>query len=764
LCTLAPCRPALAQDAAPQTGTDPFEDDQARDLVMGVVDGWASLDPDSYWIQMHSRARLGLLIPNQWNWRARTLYYRQLAEAYRFEPGSFALEETFGEERGAPLIGSQLLGADPLWGLFGFDPEEEVPPLLGLVGLSLGSVSAQVQLGSRGAEVQMLDSVFVQPMSALGLDHYRYRSGPPMPGAGPDEPPLLSVEFQSNDAEATPVVGLIWFDSETHRPLRAVFRPKERWPVSAGLRGWVRRIPLIPKNAYGEISFFVLDYDGSEESNPVEARMNGSLFWFWNQGIMPVEAEWALDWSHDDPSTMDTAPPPVLEAGSVTPLQLRDLDPFIQELDRVTGPPPFQTARQTATGAVGSVRFNQVQGINFRVRYPIPLSGSTTITTQLDIPTSSFQWTGRAGIQSNREPDIIGVEGYTRLADANWMEVVNGIGGTLNALLTGFDDGNYYLAAGGRLWGSTQARPWLGRVELFVEQQTEAPKRVDYSLFAPDTSEAGQPFSIEVDEGIYYGARANMNFQRGDDSQRGVLLVRLFGQAAVGEKSYSSIGTTTDLLGPLPGPFVGAIRANYALSAGNVPSQALYYLGGTKTIRGYPNGVVSGKSMYITTAELGTNIPLVRLIGFVDAGNADDCGRRREAVRLRTSVGGRWRPVHRRRDRALRPGQGPVGGGGLAVPHRQQRPLLDGPGPGPGETGQASPARPLPRPEAPPAGRRRPPADPAPLPCAPPARGPGEGGSPAIRTGDPASGRRCAGRRRRLPRPPANPADGNGRP
>jgi hemolysin activation/secretion protein len=82
------------------------------------------------------------------------------------------------------------------------------------------------------------------------------------------------------------------------------------------------------------------------------------------------------------------------------------------------------------------------------------------------------------------------------------------------------------------------------------------------------------------------------------------------------------VGTTTDLIGPLPGPFTGAARVTFNVATGNVPNQALFYLGGSKTVRGYPANSASGPSSFIATGEIGTSLPLVRLIAFGDVGYA----------------------------------------------------------------------------------------------------------------------------------------------
>ena len=151
-----------------------------------------------------------------------------MAEVVRFSPGHADAVEVFGVNRGSPLIGDDLMDREPLWGYVGFDPELDDPPLLGLVGLSMGSVNtSSVQFTDQG-EVTLLDSTFAEPLSENGRDVYRYRSGVPLTVEGPEPLSLLSVEFETRDSASMRVVGIVWFDSETGAPVKTMLRPRTR--------------------------------------------------------------------------------------------------------------------------------------------------------------------------------------------------------------------------------------------------------------------------------------------------------------------------------------------------------------------------------------------------------------------------------------------------------------------------------------------------------------------------------------------------------
>jgi hemolysin activation/secretion protein len=72
---------------------------------------------------------------------------------------------------------------------------------------------------------------------------------------------------------------------------------------------------------------------------------------------------------------------------------------------------------------------------------------------------------------------------------------------------------------------------------------------------------------------------------------------------------------------PLPGPFLGALDVSGGSSFGDVPVQALWYVGGRGTVRGISaEERVSGQAFWTARAEIGNQLPAARLVLFGDAG------------------------------------------------------------------------------------------------------------------------------------------------
>jgi hypothetical protein len=611
-----------------QESGSPYADTLARRLVEGALSRRQQLmSQGPVRALLSNRVRVGLLIPNQWNWRDRTLFHKQTLGTAWYDAAGGRDQVVLARSRGAPILGDDLIDRPALWDYFGFDPERAQPALFGIIGLSLAGIGQDLPSAESPGIHQVFDSTFVDPLSLMGPETYRYSSGRPLTIARNEPATLLSVEFRPTDPEAGAITGIIWFDAETGHPRRAMIRPHGRWQLKAGLRGLIRSFPLLPKDAAGGMDYLVVDYsrDSEELTWPAVARVLGAMYWFGDQAILPVQIEWEIALNAEPPPASEAQAPKPLRGGWTFSVDRRALNPFIRELDRAVGPPQAPRLGQVLRRAVASVRFNQVQGVNFKVQYPFPVGARTVLEAEVGIPTSSFEVTGGLGLDQEVYPYSWGAEAYSRLKDANWMEVVNGFTSSISAILTGYDDGNYYLAHGGDLWFKYGDRPLDGSVSLFAEHHRKAPKTAGYSLFEPDSLEALPP-DLDVDGGNYYGLRGRVDLQLGDDPQKGVLVARVYGQAVTGDRAFGSIGTTTDLVGPLPGPLTGAVRVQIGLADGDLPGQALYYLGGHKTIRGYPANVASGESTLILTGEIGTQIPLIRLLAFADVGWANERG------------------------------------------------------------------------------------------------------------------------------------------
>jgi hemolysin activation/secretion protein len=68
----------------------------------------------------------------------------------------------------------------------------------------------------------------------------------------------------------------------------------------------------------------------------------------------------------------------------------------------------------------------------------------------------------------------------------------------------------------------------------------------------------------------------------------------------------------------------GAVTVGVGTSGGSVPTQRLWYLGGTQTVRGQAAGAAIGNAYWLSRLELGSSFVGARPVVFGDVGWAGD--------------------------------------------------------------------------------------------------------------------------------------------
>jgi hypothetical protein len=227
----------------------------------------------------------------------------------------------------------------------------------------------------------------------------------------------------------------------------------------------------------------------------------------------------------------------------------------------------------------------------------------------------------------------IGVNGYRRLVSANDWGSPLSFGSSLSALLFGRDDGFYYRATGAELtWSTERGLPLDWR--LFTEREVSALQKTTASLagnFVPN---------IEAAEGTFSGAGVRFAQTYGLDPRGFRLFADLRAESAYSDSSYARGALDLTLSHDLFGGLTGALTVAGGSSAGAVPSQRRWFLGGTQTIRGQrPDTAQSGNAFWLARAELATPMPIVRASLFGDIGWVGDRTRMSEVGRPLSGVG-----------------------------------------------------------------------------------------------------------------------------
>ena len=308
----------------------------------------------------------------------------------------------------------------------------------------------------------------------------------------------------------------------------------------------------------------------------------------------------------------------------------KERDALIKEALSLGAQPPLFGMRggslpaPTAKWGVEFMRYNRIEGFSLGGQLEQQLGGGY-----------SWKGIGRIGT-ADREPNVdltvqrtnlertYALTGYNRLVAANdWGNPLS-FGSSLSALLFGRDEGFYYRASGVELTRTREPRSDGARIawRLFFENERTAKQKTSWSLgtpFVPNIASLG---------GHFLGTGLRINHTAGLDPRGFRLLTDLRLEAASAVKSRDSVtdryargAADFTLSHGLPASLIGALTLSGGTSAGELPAQRRWYLGGAQTVRGQqPDTAASGNAYWLTRAELGYDAGGVRPSLFGDLG------------------------------------------------------------------------------------------------------------------------------------------------
>jgi len=235
-------------------------------------------------------------------------------------------------------------------------------------------------------------------------------------------------------------------------------------------------------------------------------------------------------------------------------------------------------------------RYNRIEGFSTGILTEQQLGAgySASLGTRLGVadrePNAELSFARSSSSRS------ISLTGYNRLVSASdWGNPLS-FGSSVSALLFGRDEGFYYRASGAELTWSSQRFAALNW-RLFGEQQRTAVQRTSYSFGAAFTP------NIVAATGAFFGGAVRWLRATGDDPRGFRTLSDLRVEAAGGDSTYGRAAADLTLSTGLPKSFAAALTLAGGTSAGQLPSQRRWFLGGAQTIRGEsPDTAQSGNA------------------------------------------------------------------------------------------------------------------------------------------------------------------------
>ena len=293
-------------------------------------------------------------------------------------------------------------------------------------------------------------------------------------------------------------------------------------------------------------------------------------------------------------------------------------DALIAEALTLGAQPGFVPQRPVFTYGLGLTRYNRIEGLSTGIGARQSLGGGYTARALARIGVADLSPNGELSLSRTDGRNVIGIGVYRRLGSANDFADPFSFGSSLSALLFGRDEGFYYRALGAELTGARNDSA-SGTWRLFAEHDSDARKKTDFSL-AKTFGGDGFTDNIDATNGNIVGVALEKHGSHGLDPHglRTFASVRV--EAAAGAFDYSRGMFDFTVSHGLGHRLDGAITVGGGTSGGSVPTQRLWYLGGTQTVRGQRAGTAIGDAYWLTRVEVGSSFVGARPVVFGDLG------------------------------------------------------------------------------------------------------------------------------------------------
>ena len=331
-----------------------------------------------------------------------------------------------------------------------------------------------------------------------------------------------------------------------------------------------------------------------------------------------------------DLHTSELLPPPIWDEalGFASEDRLAD---FVRDLANLSVPDADRSRFRASWGPeIGDLfRYNRVEGPSVGAR-----AEWTTATGIGAVGLEALGWLGigswvpdaRLGLSWESARHRLSFSGYHRVEEVDPRARNLAVGNSLTALFFGRDDGDYFRASGARLrWEPDGVRRGWYHLTLSAEEHRALSKEVDFSV-AGLLGGDDMPFrpSLEAEQGTEFAAALWIEPWWGTDPRGPQGGAEILLQGAEGDFRWFR----SRVLGRIAVPIFRDIRAGLELGGGRIwgdaPLQRNWFLGGTRTLRGYPGASAVGTSFARVKVELAREVGAARWAVFSDWGWAGE--------------------------------------------------------------------------------------------------------------------------------------------
>jgi hypothetical protein len=273
----------------------------------------------------------------------------------------------------------------------------------------------------------------------------------------------------------------------------------------------------------------------------------------------------------------------------------------------------------------GLARYNRIEGLSLGIGAQQWLGRGYVARGTVRLGVADLEPNGELSLARGSGRDSIELGVYRRLSVANdWVQPFT-FGASLSSFLFARDQGLYYRTGGVELRGLREGDGvffW----RLFAERQWRANVETQFSL--PNLFN-GTKFlpNIIATKGDVFGAGMRYNRTFGLDPRGWRALTDVQVEGAAGDFEFARGMADLTISRGVTETVDGAITLAGGTSVGDVPSQRLWYLGGTQTVRGHQIATMAGDAFWIARTEIGMGgLRGVRPSVFYDVGWAGRAG------------------------------------------------------------------------------------------------------------------------------------------
>lgn len=336
--------------------------------------------------------------------------------------------------------------------------------------------------------------------------------------------------------------------------------------------------------------------------------------------------ERSLRIAYDMPCDMERlARSPALPAETASDEELFDLRSAEQLAGALGMGLQVPWAPQLPTIRTGSdlFRYNRVEGLSAGVEVKQVLGAGYTLRAVGRLGHADLHANGELALVRTNGARTITANAYHRLNAMNpeWAGALT-FGPSLPAFLYGRDEGWYYRSYGFELGERREQRRGALEYRVFVERQWTAGDSDVVNTFSLARALGDSRFAshLVAERGDLAGV--GLSWSRAlIDRPRGLRLTGVTRvEAATGTFEYARGSLESTISRPLAGRFAGALTGAIGSSAGRVPAQRGYAVGGLRTVRGQLPGTQFGDAFWFARAELGKGGGAFRPVAFFDVG------------------------------------------------------------------------------------------------------------------------------------------------